>query len=60
VVCSVVLGRGVRAQEMQLNAVGEEEGARCVVELAIVITLKGTNRVVNVSDFSRREKVQRK
>jgi hypothetical protein len=65
-----VLGRGVRARDTQLNAVGEG-GARCiVVELAAVIRLKGTNwvetqakkwvRVANVSNFSRRGKVQRK
>jgi hypothetical protein len=30
--CSAVLGRGVRAREMQLNAVGEEEGARVLGE----------------------------
>jgi hypothetical protein len=71
--CPVVLGRGVRARETQLNAVGEEGARSVVVELAVVITLKGMNRatklggdpgekvrVANVSNFRRRGKVQRK
>jgi hypothetical protein len=45
----IVLGRGVRARETQLNDVGEEEGARgVVVEPATVITLKGTNRATEL------------
>jgi hypothetical protein len=70
-----VLGRGVGARETQLDDVGEEEGARAVVvELVAIITLEGTYRatklveteakkwvrVVNMSDFSRSGKVQRK
>ena len=44
-----VLGRGVGAQETQLNAMGEKEGARgVVVDLAAVITLKGTNRTTKL------------
>jgi hypothetical protein len=44
-----VLGRGVGAQETRLNTVGEKEGARDeVVELAAIVTLKGTNRVTEL------------
>jgi hypothetical protein len=39
-----VLGRGVRAGETQLNAVGEEGARGIVVELVAIIALKGTNR----------------
>jgi hypothetical protein len=49
VFCLVILGRDVRARETHLNTVGEEEGARgVVVELAAVITLKGTNRTTKL------------
>jgi hypothetical protein len=41
--CPIVLGRGVRAREAQLNVVGEDGARGVVVELATVITLKGTN-----------------
>jgi hypothetical protein len=35
-----ILGRSVRAQEAQLNVVGEEEGARGgVVELSAIVTV---------------------
>jgi hypothetical protein len=44
-----VLGRGVGAQETQLDVVGEEEGARgVVVELAAIITLEGTDRATEL------------
>ena len=43
------LGRGVGAQETQLDAMGEEEGARgVVVKLAAIITLEGMNRVTEL------------
>jgi hypothetical protein len=67
-----LLRRGVGAGEAQLDAMGEE-GARVVVELATIITLEGMDRatklggdpgeevrVVNMSNFSRNGKVQRK
>jgi hypothetical protein len=41
--CSTILGRGVRARETQLNVVGEEGARGVVLELAVVITLRGTN-----------------
>jgi hypothetical protein len=44
----VVLGRGVRARETHLNTVGEEGARSVVVELAAVITLKGTNRTTKL------------
>jgi hypothetical protein len=44
-----VLGRGVGAREMQLDAMGEEEGTRgVVVELAAIITLEGTDRATEL------------
>jgi hypothetical protein len=44
-----VLRGSVGAQESQLNAVGEKEGARGrVVELTTVVTLEGTNRVTEL------------
>jgi hypothetical protein len=64
-----VLGKGVGAQETQLNATGEKERSRdVVVKLAAIVALEGTDRasvdtqakkcvrVVNVSDFNRRGK----
>jgi hypothetical protein len=46
---STVLGRGVGARETQLDAMGEEEGTRCVVvELAAIITLEGTDRAAKL------------
>jgi hypothetical protein len=40
-----ILGRGVRARETQLDAMGEKEGSRgVVVELAAIVTLEGTDR----------------
>jgi hypothetical protein len=44
---TVVLGRGVGARE-QLDAVGEEEGARGVVDLATIITLEFTDRMTEL------------
>jgi hypothetical protein len=38
-----VLGRGVGAWEMQLDAVGEEGARGVVVELATIVTPEGTN-----------------
>jgi hypothetical protein len=46
--CSDVLGRGVRARETQLNAVGEEGARGVVVKLSVVIALKGTNRATEL------------
>jgi hypothetical protein len=44
-----VLGRGVRARETQLDAMREKEGAKgAIVELAVVVTLKGTDRAVKL------------
>jgi hypothetical protein len=45
----IVLGRSVRARETQLNVVGGKERARRrVVELAAIVTLKGTNQVTEL------------
>jgi hypothetical protein len=47
--CPTVLGGGVGARETQLDAVGEEERARSVVvELAVIITLEGTDRATKL------------
>jgi hypothetical protein len=44
-----VLGKSVRAREMQLNVVGEEVGARGdVVKLSDIVTLQGTNRATEL------------
>jgi hypothetical protein len=43
-----VLGRSVRAQEAQLNAVGEEGARGGVVELLAIVTLQGMNRVTEL------------
>lgn len=44
-----ILGRGVRAREMQVNVVGEEQGARGeVVKLATVIGLECMNRATEL------------
>jgi hypothetical protein len=46
---TAVLGRGVRAQETQLDAMGEKERAGgVVVKLASVVTLQGTDRAVKL------------
>ena len=45
----VVLGKGVGAQEAQLDAMGEEEGSRGgVVKLVTIITLEDTNRAIDL------------
>jgi hypothetical protein len=68
-----ILGKGVGARDTQLDAVGEEERARCiVVELVAIITLEGMERaaklggdpgeevrVLNVSYFNQSGKVQK-
>jgi hypothetical protein len=43
-----ILGRGVGAQETYMDTVGEEEGARGVVKLTVIITLEGTNRTTKL------------
>jgi hypothetical protein len=44
-----VLGRGVGAREMQLNATGEEERPRgMVVELAAIVTLQCMDRATEL------------
>jgi hypothetical protein len=44
-----VLGKGVRAQETQLDAMSEKERAGAViVELAAVVTLQGTDQAVKL------------
>jgi hypothetical protein len=49
-----VLGKSVRAREMQLNVVGEEVGARGgVVKLSAIVTLQGTNGPKKVRKPSR-------
>jgi hypothetical protein len=46
---TAVLGRGVRARETQLDAMSEKERARgVIVELAVVVTLQGTDRAVKL------------
>jgi hypothetical protein len=43
-----VLGRGVGARETQLNVVSEEGVRGGVVKLSAIITLKGTNRAMEL------------
>jgi hypothetical protein len=44
-----ILGRGLGAWETQLNAMGEEEGARgVVVEVVTIITLEGMDRAMEL------------
>jgi hypothetical protein len=46
---SAVLGRGVRAQETQLDAMSEKKRAGgVIVELAAIVTLQGTDRAVKL------------
>jgi hypothetical protein len=46
-----VLGRGVRARETQLDAMSEKERAGgVVVELAVVVTLQGTDRAAKLGE----------
>jgi hypothetical protein len=48
----VVLGRGVGAQEMQLDAMSEKERARgVVVELMTIITLHGMDRATKLGGY---------
>jgi hypothetical protein len=41
-------GRGVRARETQLNAMGEKGARVIVVELVAIVTLEGTNRATKL------------
>jgi hypothetical protein len=50
--CAAVLGGGVGAREMQLNATGEEEWPRgVVVELTTVVALQSTNRALELGGY---------